>query len=46
MATQRRVVVSKFLAVGDPELFADQIDAGDLFSHGVFDLESRVHLEE
>ena len=43
---QRRVVVAELLAVGDPELLADQVDARDLLGHRVLDLQAGVDLEE
>ena len=36
----------KWLALGDLDLGPDEIHAGDLFGHGVLDLQARVHLEE
>ncbi len=46
MAAQGGVVVAEFFAVGDAEHFADQVDAGDFFGDGVFDLEAGVDFEE
>ena len=40
------VVVAELLAVGDAELLADQVDAGDLLGHRVLDLQAGVDLEE
>ena len=34
------------LAARDPQLRADEVDAGDLLGHGVLDLDARVHLHE
>ena len=45
-AERRRVVEAELLAVGDAELLADEVDAGDLLGHGVLDLEAGVDLEE
>src|SRR5690606_8360821 len=42
----RRIVVAELLALGEAELLAHEVDAGDLLRHGVLDLETRVHLEE
>ena len=36
----------KRLALGDPNLLTDQVQARDLFRHRVLDLQSRVHLEK
>ena len=36
----------QLMALGDPELGADEVDAGDLLGDGVLDLEAGVHLEE
>ena len=36
----------KLLAGGDADHLLDEIDAGDQFSDGMFDLEARVHLQE
>ena len=41
-----RVVVAERLAVGDAELLADQVDAGDLLGDRVLDLQAGVDLEE
>jgi hypothetical protein len=41
-----RVVVVEQAALGEAELLAHEVDAGDLFGDGVLDLEARVHLEE
>ena len=46
MAAQRRVVVAERLAVGDAELLAHQVDAGDLLGDRVLDLQAGVDLEE
>ena len=40
------VVVAELLAVGDAELLADQVDAGDLLGDRVLDLQAGVDLEE
>src|SRR5690606_12819539 len=40
------VVVTELLTVGDPELLADQVDAGDLLGHRVLDLQPGVDLQE
>ena len=32
--------------LGDEDLRADEVDAGDDLGHGVFDLDARVHLDE
>ncbi len=42
--THDRVVVSQRLAVGDAQLFPDQVDAGDLLGHRVLDLQAGVDL--
>ena len=42
----RGVVVAERLAVGDAELLADQVDAGDLLGDRVLDLQAGVDLEE
>src|ERR1051325_9722805 len=34
------------MAVGDPDLLAHQIEAGDRLGHRMLDLEARVHLDE
>ena len=39
-------VTAQRLAVGDPELLADQVDAGGLLGDRVLDLQPRVDLEE
>ena len=39
-------VISQLLAVGDPELLADQVDAGGLLGDRVLDLQPGVDLEE
>ena len=39
-------VMSSLSAVGDPELLADQVDAGGLLGHRVLHLQPGVHLEE
>ena len=41
-----RIVVAELLALGDAELLADEVDAGDLFRDRVLDLQARVDLEE
>ena len=41
-----RVVVAELLAVGDAELLAHQVDAGDLLGDRVLDLQPGVDLEE
>ena len=41
-----RVVVAERLPVGDAELLADEVDAGDLLADRVLDLEAGVDLEE
>lgn len=46
VAAQGGVVVAEGLAVGDAEHLAHEVDAGDLFGDGVFDLEAGVDLEE
>ena len=38
--------VAERLARGDPQLLADEVDAGDLLGHRVLDLEAGVDLEE
>lgn len=38
--------VGEFFAFGDAEHFAYEVDAGDFFGDGVFDLESGVDFEE
>jgi hypothetical protein len=43
---QLGVVVAELLAVGDAELLADQVDAGDLLGDRVLDLQAGVDLEE
>ena len=40
------VVVAELLAVGDAQLLADEVDAGDLLGHRVLDLQAGVDLEE
>ena len=40
------VVVAERLAVGDAELLAHEVDAGDLLGDGVLDLQAGVDLEE
>jgi hypothetical protein len=34
------------VALGDEDLRADEIDAGDTLGDGVLDLDARVHLDE
>ena len=46
VAALRRVVERQRLAVGDPELPAHQVDAGDLLGDRVLDLQPGVDLEE
>jgi hypothetical protein len=46
VAAQFGVAVAEFLAVGDAEHLADQVDAGDLLGDRVLDLEAGVDLEE
>ena len=46
VAAQHRVVVVDDAAVGDAELLAHEVDAGDLLAHGVLDLQSGIDLEE
>ena len=46
VAGRGRVVVAEGLAVGDAELLADQVDAGDLLGDRVLDLQAGVDLEE
>lgn len=46
MAAQGGVVVAEFLAVGDAEHLADQVDAGDFLGDRVLDLEAGVDLQE
>ena len=41
-----RIHGGDFLARGDAELFAHEVDSRDLFGHGVLDLEARVDFEE
>ena len=41
-----RIVVVERAALGDAELLAHEVDAGDLLGDGVLDLEARVDLEE
>src|SRR5690606_8068957 len=41
-----RVVVAELLALGEAELLAHEVDAGDLLRHRMLDLQPRVHLEE
>ncbi len=36
----------KFVALGDENLGANEVDAGDAFGHGVLDLNARVHFDE
>ena len=36
----------ELLAIGRADHFLDEIDAGDEFGHGMFDLQARVHLQE
>ena len=43
---RRRVVVVEHAALGDAELLAHQVDAGDLLGHRMLDLQPGVHLEE
>ena len=46
VAAQHRVVVVDDATLGDAELLADKVDAGDLLAHRVLDLEASVDLEE
>ena len=46
VAARRGVVEVELLAVGDAELPAHQVDAGDLFGDRVLDLQAGVDLEE
>src|SRR5690625_5410204 len=46
VATAGYRVISQFFAGGDAELFPHQVDAGDFFGDGVFDLEAGVDFEE
>jgi hypothetical protein len=46
VAAGRRVVVADRLAVRDPEHLPDQVDAGDLLTDRMLDLQPRVDLEE
>ncbi len=34
------------MALGDEDLRADEVDAGDAFGDGVFDLDAGVHFDE
>ena len=38
--------VAEFLALGESQLFTNDVDAADCFAHGMLDLQSRVHLQE
>ena len=38
--------VDEPFAGSDVELGLDEIDPGDLFGHGVFDLNARIHLDK
>ena len=40
------LVVAQFLTGGDADLLLDDVDPGDFFGDGVFDLHPRVHLDE
>ena len=46
VSTQRRVVVVDDPALGDTELLAHEVNAGDLLGHRVLDLQAGVDLEE
>ena len=46
MAVRLGIVVADLLALGEAELLAHQVDAGDLFGDRVLDLQPGVHLEE
>src|SRR3982750_3172753 len=37
---------AKFFSGGDANLRLDQINSGDCFGHGMFDLQTRVHFNE
>ena len=40
------LVVAQWLAVGDTDLFAHQVNASNFLAHRMFDLEASVDLEE
>jgi len=40
------LVEIEFFAVRDADLLLDEVDSGDFFSHGMLDLNPRVHLDE
>ena len=46
MPARHRTELRERLAVGDPELELDEVEAGDLLGHGVLDLDAPVQLEE
>ena len=48
MAVESHVLLldRKLGAVGDPDLFKDQVDVGDHLGHRMLDLDAGVHLDE
>src|SRR5262249_61470937 len=40
------LTVAQWLAGGDPDLLADQVEPGHRLGHGMLDLDARVHLDE